>query len=95
MLKPKGVTKSSYLCPSISCYYSKYQLLYHLRSNQETEVTMGKCNIKNGYRGLGLAGVAQWIEHGLVNQRVTDSIPSQGTCLGVGPVPSWRRVSGN
>ena len=31
---------------------------------------------------LSLAGVAQWIEHWPVNQRVTDLIPSQGTCLG-------------
>ena len=30
----------------------------------------------------GLAGVAQWIEHWPVNQRVACSIPSQGTCLG-------------
>ena len=32
-----------------------------------------------------LAGVAQWIEHRPVNQRVTGSFPSQGTCLGCGP----------
>ena len=29
-----------------------------------------------------LAGVAQWIECGPGNQRVTGLIPSQGTCLG-------------
>ena len=34
-----------------------------------------------------LAGVAQWIECQPVNQRVTSSIPSQGTCLGCGPGP--------
>ena len=34
-----------------------------------------------------LAGVAQWIEHRPVNQRVASSIPSQGTCLGCGPGP--------
>ena len=34
-----------------------------------------------------LAGVAQWIECQPANQRVTSSIPSQGTCLG--QVPSW------
>ena len=34
---------------------------------------------------LALAGVAQWIEHQTVNQRVASSIPSQGTCLGFGP----------
>ena len=32
-----------------------------------------------------LAGVAQWTAHGPENQRVTGSIPSQGTCLGCGP----------
>ena len=34
-----------------------------------------------------LAGVAQWIEHWPTNQKVTGSIPSQGTCLGCGPGP--------
>ena len=38
-----------------------------------------------------LAAVAQWIEHGPVNQRVTSSIPNQGTCQ----VPSRGRVRGN
>ena len=36
---------------------------------------------------IALAGVAQWIEHWSVNQRVTSSIPSQGTCLGCRPGP--------
>ena len=36
---------------------------------------------------LALAGVAQWIEHWPVNQRVAGLIPSQGTCLGCGPGP--------
>ena len=36
---------------------------------------------------LALAGVAQWIEHGPANQRVTGSIPSEGTCLGFRPGP--------
>ena len=34
-----------------------------------------------------LAGVAQWLEHQPANQKVTSSIPSQGTCLGCGPGP--------
>ena len=34
-----------------------------------------------------LVGVAQWMEHGPVNPRVTSSIPSQGTCLGCRPGP--------
>ena len=33
------------------------------------------------------AGVAQWIEYWPANQRVTGSIPSQGTFLGCGPGP--------
>ena len=36
---------------------------------------------------LALGGVALWIEHGPANQRVTSSIPTQGTCLGCGPGP--------
>ena len=31
---------------------------------------------------LVLAGVAQWIEHRPVNQKVTGLNPDQGTCLG-------------
>ena len=34
-----------------------------------------------------LAGVAQWIECWPVNSMVAGLIPSQGTCLGFGPVP--------
>ena len=34
---------------------------------------------------MALAGAAQWIECQPANQRVTGSIPSQGTCLGFGP----------
>ena len=34
-----------------------------------------------------MAGVAQWIECQPENQKVTDSIPSQGTCLGYSPGP--------
>ena len=40
---------------------------------------------------LALAGVAQWIGHQPVNQRIAGSIPSQGTCLGCRPqVPGPR-----
>ena len=34
-----------------------------------------------------LAGVAQWIQRGPMNQRVAGSIPSQGRCLGHEPGP--------
>ena len=36
---------------------------------------------------LALAGMAQWIECWPSNQKITSSIPSQGTCLGCGPGP--------
>ena len=38
-----------------------------------------------------MAGEAQWIECQPANQKVTGSIPSQGT----GQVPSWGHVRGN
>ena len=38
---------------------------------------------------MALAGVAQWIELGPVDQRVAGSIPIQGACLGWGPGPQW------
>ena len=41
-----------------------------------------------------MAGVAQWIEHESVNQRVTSSIPSQGTCLGCWPGPQLEAREG-
>ena len=53
---------------------------YHRRSEWE------KMAFKMGF---ALAGVAQWIEHGLVNLRVAGLIPSQGTCLGCRPGPQW------
>ena len=36
-----------------------------------------------------LAGVTQWVECQTVKQRVSGSIPSQGTCLGFRPGPRW------
>ena len=44
---------------------------------------------------IALAGVAQWIEHQPVNQRVTGSIPSHSTCLVCGHIPIWGCVRGN
>ena len=40
-----------------------------------------------GIMKRALVGMAHWIECWPVNQRVTSSIPSQGTCLGCGPGP--------
>ena len=44
-------------------------------------------NNTNINTSVALAGVAQWIEHQPMKQRVADSIPSQGTCLGCRPGP--------
>ena len=44
---------------------------------------------------VALAGVAQWIEHQPANQRVTGSIPSEGTCLVVDQVPGGGYARGN
>ena len=41
------------------------------------------------FKSLALAGVAQWIEHWPVNQRIAGLIPSQGTCLGCRQSPWW------
>ena len=51
-------------------------------------IWLSRCENKETIkRSLALAGVAQWIECQPENQRVTSSIPSQGTCLGCGPDP--------
>ena len=47
------------------------------------------CSVYLGLLEDTLAGVAQWIEHGIANQRVAGSIPSQGTFLGCGPGLPW------
>ena len=36
---------------------------------------------------VALVGVAQWVECGRLNRKITGSIPSQGTCLGCRPGP--------
>ena len=38
---------------------------------------------------MALAGIAQWIECGPAKQRVTGSIPNQGTCVCCGPGSLW------
>ena len=49
--------------------------------------TRGTWHILYKNDALVLTGVAQWIECWPANQRVTGSIPSQGTCLGCRPDP--------
>ena len=43
---------------------------------------------------IALASVAQWIERWRVDQRVAGSIPSLGTCLVVGQIPSRGHARG-
>ena len=45
------------------------------------------CNLSIQTELPALDGVAQWIEHWPVTQRVAGSIPSQGTFLSCGPDP--------
>ena len=48
-----------------------------------------KANIQVKNENTALAGVAQWIECGPVNQKVAGSLPDQGTGLGCRPGPQW------
>ena len=59
------------------------------REEGEKEGRRQKGQIKRHIKreNIFLAGVAQWIECQPSNQRVTGSIPSQGTGLGCGPGP--------
>ena len=58
---------------SIKLLKNKYNKSLKLKDRSKTRIHPG--------------GVAQWIEHELVNQRVTSWIPSQGTGLGCRPGP--------
>ena len=59
----------------------------------QIELLLKLCCIK--LTKIALAGVAQWIECQPMNQRVTGSIPSQGTCLGCWPGPQLGCAGGN
>ena len=64
------------------------QLEQRLSKNQALLSEPHDCRILSAKKVLGaLAGVAKWIECRPVNQWVTSSIPSQGSCLGCGPGP--------
>ena len=55
-----------------------------LGKSQESQHKIGACFkiVK-----LALTGVAQWVGRCPANQKVADSTPSQGMCLGCGPGP--------
>ena len=57
--------------------------------HRSTQLPAGMLQLSDKKLGLPLAGVAQWVGHHPADQRVTGSIPSQGTCLGCGPGPRW------
>ena len=80
-------------CPGRPCQCNKAR-------KRKMDIQIGKRDIKLSHSlttwlslwklPWALAGAAQWIEHWPVNQRVSGSIPSQGTCLGCGPgYPVW------
>ena len=73
----------------ISTLWCSHIMKQHL-STKRDEVLMHTTMQKN-LENIMLAqtAVAQWIEHQPANQRVTSSIPSQGTRLGCGPGPLW------
>ena len=48
-------------------------------------VWRSKRNSIRNHMHSALAGVAQWTQHLPMDQKVSSSIPSQGTCLGFGP----------
>ena len=77
----------------ISTLWCSHIMKQHL-STKRDEVLMHTTMQKN-LENIMLAqtAVAQWIEHQPANQRVTSSIPSQGTRLGCGPGPQcwWGR----
>ena len=65
----------------------KEQIKTPEKAKQNGDKQSIRCRVQNtGYKDaqelsedLALAGVAQWIEYQPMNQRVTSSIPSQGT----------------
>ena len=56
-------------------------------SHISISLTHQSLSLKKKKKKSALTGVAQWIEHQTAKQRVTGSIPSQGTCLGCRPGP--------
>ena len=69
---------SSSLSPSLPLSKNKIKLV----KSKNTRIFQ---KLKKNRKHHTLVGVAQWIQHWPANQRVTGSIPSQGTCLGCWP----------
>ena len=70
-------------------YDSGFFILYLLKSSLSLDMIFHitlLCLYKNKIK-IALAGVAQWTECQAKNQRVTCSIPREGTYLGCGPGP--------
>ena len=62
-----------------SCEYLSFSLCCSHLPPQTHKQKCYKCRVR------ALAGMAQWIDCWLANQRVTSSIPNQSTNLGCGP----------
>ena len=56
-------------------------------SRGKTEASPQTITLRSRGMFPALTGVVQWIECQPANQRATDSIPNQGTCLDCGPGP--------
>ena len=61
------------------------EYIYKGKKNYTVNIHVLPPKLKN--TETALAGVAQWIECQPANQKVTGSVPSQGTCLGCRPGP--------
>ena len=62
-------------------------VIYNIRKQKTTNQNSKKKKRIKKKKMRAPAGMAQWIECWPVNQRLTGSIPSQGTYLGCGPGP--------
>ena len=67
---------------------------YFTQNGKEYRVLKSRFRVVPMENNTALAGVGQWFKHQPVNQKVTSSIPSQGTCPGC-EVPSWGCAKGN
>ena len=75
---------------TLSFYFKYYKgvtiILIHIsyyRTCCMQDIFYGELLARSEYAAL--AGVAQWCEHQPANQRVTVSMPRQGTCPACGP----------
>ena len=72
--------------------------IHHIKNFKDKNHMIIRIDAKKAFGNIqhsDLADVAQWIERGTVNQRVTGLIPRQGTGLSCGPHPHRWHARGN